>query len=137
LPEISTIEGRLNKIVEDSNLNIQEFAERIGVDRGQFGKVLKGTMGNTLKQILEISSQFGVRTGWILEGEEPMHTKEKSGAFQLPDSLLTQLRNEIETLKINLQRISDLVPLEQEESSFQEVTFSRSPLGKTQKTGKR
>lgn len=98
---ISGIIGRLNEVVEDSGLTITEFAKSINTDRGQFGKVLSGNMGITLKQIIDITSRYGVRAGWLLEGEGD----KKSGPLEVPDSLLTQIENYAQNILLSLKEV--------------------------------
>lgn len=78
-----TIGQRLAWLLSDQKIGITDFAGTIGVDGSQFGKIVNDKMGITLKQVLEISSKYSVRAGWIIEGELPVY-KQKSGPVE-PD----------------------------------------------------
>lgn len=133
IQEYNTIGSRLKKVVKDTGLTIEKFVEPINVDRGQFGKVLKDNMGVTTNQILEISSHYGVRTGWILEGELPVYKKEISGK-SMPDNLLT-LRRQLNSAIFNLQEAMKTLPV----SAGPDISAVRNPAyrqGKKKKTEK-
>lgn len=102
----SDINSRLNLVVKNTGLDIQEFARSVNIERGQFGKVLKGTINITLKQLIEVSSQYKVRLGWLLEGEEPMYAHEKSGTNKAPDHhLLTQIEDYANGILVSLHEL--------------------------------
>jgi transcriptional regulator with XRE-family HTH domain len=101
----NTIAERLNTIVEMSGLSIQDFAASVKIDRSQFGRILKDKMGITLKQVLEVSSHYGIRVGWIVEGEEPM-LKTKSGAEAPDQKLFATMKEEIKAMQLSLDRLS-------------------------------
>lgn len=131
------IVDRLNILEKALDVGGVIIANSIGLDQSQYSKIKRRKIGITLKQVMEISSKYSVRSGWLVEGEEPIFKKEKSGAEYTPDlNLLAQLRKEIEVLKSSLLRLSDLVPSVQEESLDQEVTYDHSSTGKTRSTGK-
>ncbi len=104
MAENNTIGRRISYIAMTAEMGITEFAESINMDGSQLGKVIAGKMNITLKQVLEITSKYGIRAGWLIEGEGPM-TKEKSGTFEVPDHLLTAVREEAEKMRLSLERI--------------------------------
>jgi hypothetical protein len=128
--ELEGLTERLNVLFARSQMSIQDFSDKIHVDRGQFGKVLNGKLGVTLKQVLEISSQFKIRTGWLLEGEDPMYKKE-SGPVE-PD--YQTLRKQLSTALFSLQEAIQTLPqpVGPEISAVDDPAF-RKP-GKTKKT---
>jgi transcriptional regulator with XRE-family HTH domain len=107
---LNTIGARLKKVQADLNLKVEDMAIKIGMDRGQLGKVLNDKLGVTTKQVLEISSQFGVRTGWILEGELPVYVQKKSGNQELPDHYLPTLSKHVSQAFSNLQEAMKMLP---------------------------
>lgn len=136
MADIIPINEKLRYVVSNSGLTDQDFAASVNIDRSQFGRILRGQLNITLKQLLEISSLYKVRCGWLLDDEPPVY-KEKSGSLEKPDQqLLTQLRKEIDVLKASLLRLSDLVPSVQEESLDREVTYDQKASDKTRSTGK-
>lgn len=132
--EKQTIGQRLAWLLLDQNLGINDFADSIKVDGSQFGKVVKDKLGITLKQVMEISSVYGVRTGWLLEGEGPPYKKDKSGSFE-PDHLLT-IRKQLGTALISLQEAMKTLPgpMGPEIPSAGDLSY-RKP-GKTKRTEK-
>jgi transcriptional regulator with XRE-family HTH domain len=105
LTDNHTISERLTYLLSELKLGKTEFAESINVDGGQWGKVLRGKMKPTLVQILEISSKYGIRTGWIIEGEPPIYKKEKSGSFEPDIDLLTLMKKQVDDLKVNFDTL--------------------------------
>jgi transcriptional regulator with XRE-family HTH domain len=129
---------RLNVVFANSQKSIQDFAVDIHMDRGQFGKVLNGKMGITLKQLVEISSRYGVRTGWLIDGELPMGKKEKPGSFEPDLQLLTQIRKQVDELKVNFDTLFEPPKEPSKETSnlhYPNVDLTRQ--GKHRKVGKR
>jgi hypothetical protein len=135
LTDTQTIGQRLEWLLSELNLGINEFATTIKVDGSQFGKIINNKLGITLKQILEISSVYGVRPGWLIDGELPVYKKEKSGPNMEPDHLLT-LRKQISTALVSLQEAMKTLPqpLGPEISVAGDPAFRQS--GKTKKTEK-
>ena len=77
---------------EGKKINSGVFADAIGVNPSQFSRITKNELNITLTQVMEITYIFGVRAGWLIEGEEPMYWSEKSGPSTEPDfKLLTQI----------------------------------------------
>lgn len=85
------------------------FARSIGIDPSQFSKVKTGEISVTLKQILEISSIYGVRAGWIIKGEMPVFEHEidiNVAKSELSVNIsLSGKKQEIEEIKLSLSRL--------------------------------
>lgn len=62
---------------------------------------------------------------WLITG------KEKSDSMEPDLGLRTQMQSELDAMRASLQKLSELVPLVQAESSIQEVTYSQKLEGKT------
>lgn len=96
------------------------------------------TFKNTGKYTTTFKTKFQDAYGLELKDFDPKtysladYIIKKSGAAKLPDQLLTQMHEQIETMKISLLKLADLVPSVQEESSGREVTFDHSLSGKNQ-----
>jgi hypothetical protein len=127
------IVDRLTILEETMGVGGVVVANAIGLDQSQYSKIKRRKIGITLKQVMEISSRFGVRAGWLIEGEDPMYKNEKSGPGE-PD--LQTLRNQISTALSSLQEAMKTLPqpLGPETSAAGDPAF-RKP-GKTKKIEK-
>jgi transcriptional regulator with XRE-family HTH domain len=132
------ISKRLRTVVNNSGMTDQDFAQSVNIDRSQFGRILNAKLNITLRQIMEISNQYQVRIGWLLQGEEPMQIKEKSGTSAVPDHLLTQFKNSLADIQSNWLLIEPyLKPDLREEIGGPDVEYSGKLSDKNQRAGKR
>lgn len=136
LSDNQTITDRLNHLLKELKLGKTEFAESIEVDGGQWGKVLKGNMNATLKQILDITSKYGVRSGWLIDGEGPIYKKQKSGSVEKPD-LQAQIKKQIDELRINFDTFVESLPAHASETHERKRVFEKLTADKPRKAGKR
>jgi transcriptional regulator with XRE-family HTH domain len=138
------ISERLRALLDLLKKGDQEFADSINIDQSQFSKIKRGKLSITLKQIMEISSYYKVRTGWLLEGEEPIfkeHSKEqwevsyKGGnkiikpAQREPTVFLSFSKDDYDLIKSSLETLSKVFV----ESSVSEQVAQATevlPLGK-------
>jgi transcriptional regulator with XRE-family HTH domain len=119
-----SINERLRYVVANTGMTDQDFAATVHIDRSQFGRILRGQLNITLKQVMEISSLYSVRAGWLLEGEGPIYKTEKSDSYKLPDlNLLTQLKEQIDQL-ISLHKPSVSAEVPNEENVNQGAAYS-------------
>jgi transcriptional regulator with XRE-family HTH domain len=133
-------EGRFGKV---------GFAKSLGIDPSQFSRILKGESEPTLQNLLELSTKYGVDLNWLVCGKkiydtmqtpffvnEPEVEIEKSGASQQPDHLLTQLKKQIDDLKINSDRLFEHLVAPDEENADRPGLFQDLSKGKNQKVDK-
>lgn len=138
MTEEQTIGRRLVILLSELKLGITEFASSIGMDGSQFGKILSGKLNITLKQVLEISSKYKVRTGWLIEGEAPIYKNEKSGSWEPDIDLLTLMKKQINDLKINSDRLFSHMSEQSSENADLDLHYPSEDLaeGKKKKAGK-
>lgn len=117
------------------SMDDQSFARSIHMDQSQFSKIKNDKMGITLKQVMEISSIHAVRSGWLIEGEEPI-LKGKSDPVKEPDNLLIQLKRQIDELKTNSDKLFERLSEQDEGTQDPDYPFVDFAKGKSQKAGK-
>lgn len=138
MSDSETINDRLKWLLSDLKIGKTDFAKSINVDGGQWGKVLGGKMNITLKQILDISSTYHVRTGWLIDGELPVYKKEKSGALKQPDLyLLALMKKQVDELKVNFDTLLESPPDQTLKNHDPRKEYERLDEDTHQKAGKR
>lgn len=119
-------------------MNNDVFAKSLKIDPGQLSGVKTGKYNLTIPQLLEVNSIYGVRLGWLLEGEKPMFKNEKSGTNKMPDrSLLVQLNNELSAAQLSLRKLEESLAFPQEENvnqgaAYQEIPVNKNPIADKQ-----
>lgn len=130
--DLHTIGGRLlflidklrsmNVLTKENKMDSGSFARSIPINESQFSRITQNKLNITLTQVMEISSIYMVRSGWILEGELPIFQNEKSGAQVAPDDVNALIKNEAEKIQISLDRIKKAV---QETAYLDKLTGQR------------
>ncbi len=69
---METIIDRLAKLVEMNRKTINGFARLVGLDSGEFSKMMKGNRKITDRTLQKVSDACGVRFEWLLTGEGEM-----------------------------------------------------------------
>lgn len=57
---------RINDLIEDGNIQVQELSEKLGVTRQQIGRWRKGTSEPGAYKIKELCKTYGVSADYIL-----------------------------------------------------------------------
>jgi transcriptional regulator with XRE-family HTH domain len=139
LSDNQDIVDRLTLLETDRGIGGAVIAKAIGLDQSQYSKIKRRKIGITLKQVMEISSKFGVRTGWLIEGELPIYRNEKSGSLGEPDiDLLTLMKKQTDDLKINFDRLFSHMSEHSSENADQDLLYPSDDLteDKKKKAGK-
>lgn len=69
---------RIKIVYKDSKLNQADFAEKIGISRSGFQKIIHGDNGASEQTIRGICSEFGISRRWLETGEGEMYEENDS-----------------------------------------------------------
>lgn len=75
---------RIKQVRVEAGLTLEEFGDRIGVSRPTAGKMEKGVIAVTERNIRAICREFSVSREWLETGQGEMHTG-------MPDDLMDRL----------------------------------------------
>lgn len=64
---------RIKFVYKDSKLNQADFAEKIGISRSGFQKIIHGDNGASEQTVRAICSEFGISRRWLETGEGEMY----------------------------------------------------------------
>lgn len=64
---------RIKIVYKDSKLNQADFAEKIGISRSGFQKIIHGDNGASEQTVRAICSEFGISRRWLETGEGEMY----------------------------------------------------------------
>jgi transcriptional regulator with XRE-family HTH domain len=95
-PSLEGLPERLRQAREDLGLGCNELDRKASVGGGmvsriETGKKLTGVAGNVL---LRLADALGVRAGWLLAGERPIHDSDDCMVIQASPKILDMLRQE-------------------------------------------
>ena len=91
------IAKRIFELRKSLNINQEDFAQKIDLDRSHISKLEKGTISPKNRHISLICRAFDVNEAWLRTGEGDMFTK--------PPKSPTPSTNEEETLLNNFRRL--------------------------------
>ena len=64
---------RIKIVYKDSKLNQADFAEKIGISRSGFQKIIHGDNGASEQTVRAICAEFGISRRWLETGEGEMY----------------------------------------------------------------
>ncbi|WP_249262203.1 helix-turn-helix domain-containing protein [Leptospira alexanderi] len=91
--KIELVKDRFRHILISSGLNNTEFAESVGISKGQVSNILAGERDISEPVAILIEKIYGFRREWTLEGIGP--EKNETAAFPLSEQDKLQLTNDI------------------------------------------
>lgn len=109
-----SLNERISKVIEYSNLSSSEFADEIEVQRSSISHITSGRNKPSLEFIIKIKSRFPeILWDWLITGEGEMLKSE------LPDSDIPELEEEIyEEEKPRTTSLPDLFTMVNNDESF-------------------
>lgn len=70
---------RLRTLLNHTGLSQSEFAEKLGISKGQISNILSGERGITNLMALALKAEFSVNPNWLLTGEGEMFLNHEKG----------------------------------------------------------
>ena len=61
----TTIQNRLQKLMDDRNMSLSEFADLVGINKGTLSKYLSGAYEPKLQQLRQIATATECDLGWL------------------------------------------------------------------------
>lgn len=68
------MKDRIKDVQKEASLNQTDFADKIGISRSGFQKILSGENNPSEQTIRAICSEFGINRKWLETGKGEMHT---------------------------------------------------------------
>lgn len=72
---MSTITERIQWLLEQKNVSVNAFAEKVGIDQSNLHKMLKGKIPVSKKTIVAICVAYGLSQDWIISGSGEPYDK--------------------------------------------------------------
>lgn len=95
---MSTITERIQWLLEQKNVSVNAFAEKVGIDQSNLHKMLKGKIPVSKKTIVAICVAYGLSQDWIISGSgEPYDKNAQPATLQSVARITT--RSNVEQIR--------------------------------------